>query len=91
LGFGETHFLKVLVFCFLCQIGIIEPLHAQGDTLRGPPIKSIRKNTFFPEILGNGAVYSFNYDRIIPFKDKLGLTFLRIFSPSITSINYGAL
>jgi len=40
-------------------------------------LKDIRKNSIYLEILGNGAVYSFNYDRIVPLKEDVAL-FVRL-------------
>jgi hypothetical protein len=57
-------------------------------------IENIRKNSVYFELLGNGAVYSINYDRIIPLKDSLAM-YLRIggneYHPDSTnelSLNY---
>jgi hypothetical protein len=35
----------------------------------------LKKNSVYLEIMGNGAVYSFNYDRIFPLKEDLALVF----------------
>jgi hypothetical protein len=40
-------------------------------------LKDIRKNSIYLEILGNGAVYSINYDRIVPFKEDVAM-FVRL-------------
>ena len=52
-------------------------MHAQDANLKDSGMKNIRKNSFFVEIFGNGSVYSVNYDRILPLKNKLAL-FLRV-------------
>ncbi len=53
------------------------PLKSQvPDPGKAEPF-NIRKNSIYLEILGNGALYSFNYDRIIPLKQNL-LLVLRV-------------
>lgn len=61
--------ILALLFVFCCTF-----LHAQEahDTDTGK--KNIRKNSVYFEFLGNGVIYSVNYDRIFPLKEKLALT-----------------
>jgi hypothetical protein len=42
------------------------------ETLAKKP-GELRKNSLYFEVLGNGAIYSFNYDRIFPLKKPLAL------------------
>jgi hypothetical protein len=44
-------------------------VHAQDSI----PKTSFQKNTFFVEALGNGGLYSFNYDRLILNKKKFSI------------------
>lgn len=50
---------------------------AQQDSIKIEAMKGIRKNSVYLEIMGNGAVYSINYDRILRLK-KGDVMFLRI-------------
>jgi hypothetical protein len=77
LGLFKIPLLMGYAIFFLCQIWFYGTLTAQENTLKESPLKNMRKNTFFFEILGNGVIYSVNYDRIVPLKDKLAL-FVRI-------------
>ena len=52
-------------------------MKAQDVNLKDSGMKSIRKNSIYFEILGNGVAYSINYDRIIPLKNRLAM-FLRV-------------
>ena len=59
--------LKVeILFLCLGHILICGTLNAQDANLKEPGMRSIRKNVFYFEILGNAAVWSVNYERIIP-------------------------
>ena len=49
----------------------------QDANIKESGIESIRKNAFYFEILGNAAVWSINYERIMPIEKKLAV-FLRI-------------
>lgn len=60
-----------IVFLFLSI-----SLFAQQDSLEMQEMNGIRKNSVYFELLGNGAVYSINYDRILPLK-KGDAMFLR--------------
>ncbi len=68
--------MKIVSAVILIHILVSSILNAQDTDLKGSDIKSIRKNSIYFEILGNDAVWSVNYDRIIPLKDKTAL-FLR--------------
>ncbi|MFH1121976.1 MAG: hypothetical protein V1775_19315 [Bacteroidota bacterium] len=68
-----THFFCFSVVFLFLSISIF----AQQDSLKMQEMKGIRKNSVYLELLGNGAVYSFNYDRIIMFK-KGDAMFLRL-------------
>lgn len=48
-------------------------LWAQEGAKREPEVPGLRKNAVYFELLGNGAIYSINYDRIIPLKKDLQL------------------
>jgi len=62
--FSLILFLQILIFC---------TLDAQEGILSENSNKLYRKNSIFLEILGNGAVYSFNYDRIFSLKNHKAL------------------
>jgi hypothetical protein len=66
---------KILIFLF--AYNICGFLNAQEVNLKETGIEMIRKNSVYFEVLGNGAVYSINYDRIIPLKNKIAM-FLRV-------------
>jgi hypothetical protein len=67
----------------LCRIGFIglvilfilsgAQLSAQDKSDSSGTLQEIRKNSFYFEFLGNGVVYSLNYERIFPVKRKLAL------------------
>lgn len=67
---------KILLLClgfiFICGTG-----NAQEGDHKESGMKGIRKNVFYFEVMGNAAVWSVNYERIIPVAEKLGI-FLRI-------------
>jgi hypothetical protein len=46
---------------------------AQNKSINSNEPDELRKNSFYLEILGNGAVYSFNFDRLFPIKKPLAL------------------
>lgn len=46
---------------------------AQEIVTEEPGGEQTRKNSVYLEILGNGAVYSLNYERIIPLQKKIAL------------------
>ena len=59
-------FLSLLLSC-------VGALNAQDAGLKESGMKSVRKNSIYFEMLGNAALYSVNYDRIVPLKDKISL------------------
>lgn len=61
--------ILILIFLFCCAI-----LNAQEIPDNETGYKNIRKNSVYFEFLGNGVVYSLNYDRIFPLSEKLALT-----------------
>lgn len=69
--------LKIVLYLFLVHLFCYGFLNAQDSTSQDQEIKSIRKNSFYFEILGNGVVWSINYERIFPLKDKMAM-FLRV-------------
>lgn len=69
--------MRVFSIFFLGYILICGTLNAQNANLKESGMKSIRKNVFYFEILGNAAVWSVNYERIILVEKKLAV-FLRI-------------
>ena len=62
-------FFILIYFSFCCAIN--------GQNNNDSEMKEIRKNSIYFEILGNGVLYSINYDRILPIKNKLSM-FIRI-------------
>jgi len=50
-------------------------LNAQDSNFKESGMKNLRKNSIYFEILGNAAVWSVNYDRIIPLKNEMALFF----------------
>ncbi|MHC1777770.1 MAG: hypothetical protein AB9834_20390 [Lentimicrobium sp.] len=68
-----THyFCFSIVFLFLSV-----SIFAQQDSLEMQEMNGMRKNSVYFELLGNGAVYSINYDRNILINKETAL-FLRI-------------
>lgn len=57
-------------FILLSLIGIIVTTAVTAQNIHTSIIvnKSIRRNAFYFEFLGNGAYYSLNYDRASPLK-----------------------
>jgi hypothetical protein len=70
--------MKVLFISFLCQLVFYVSIEAQSTSLIKPGMEGLRKNSLYLEILGNGAVYSFNYDRLIPISKKPLALVLRV-------------
>jgi hypothetical protein len=66
--FAAIFFITASFFC--------SSMKAQVSGVIGSEDQEVRKNSVYLEILGNGAVWSLNYDRIIYSKDKTSL-FLR--------------
>jgi hypothetical protein len=62
--------LKILIPCLFY---LITNLHAQQAAVIDSGWNDIRRNTVYFEFLGNGVIFSFNYDRIFPLKEKLAL------------------
>lgn len=74
----KTHFffvVKIISIVFLLHILENNMLNAQDTNLKEKETKSLRKNSIYFEILGNAAVWSINYDRIIPINNELELFF----------------
>jgi hypothetical protein len=69
--------MKVISIFFLTYILFTGTLYAQSDNLKETGMTIIRKNSIYLEILGNAAVWSINYDRIIPLKDEIAM-FIRV-------------
>lgn len=70
--------MRVICILILCNIIVFSgSTNAQEDNLKEPSSQSIKKNSLYLEILGNGVVWSINYERIIPLKEKMSM-FLRI-------------
>jgi len=69
--------MRVISIFFLSHILISGTLYAQSVNLKESGMKSLRKNSIYFEILGNAAVWSVNYDRIIPLKDEMAM-FVRV-------------
>ena len=64
----KTKICFILISTFVCAY-----LSAQEEKTVDPVNKNIRKNVFYFEILGNAAVWSINYERIIPVKEKIAI------------------
>lgn len=71
-GLKKMSSRTALLLIFSLTVPII--MTAQSDSAQTSGLKDIRKNSFYVELLGNGAVYSINYDRIFPLKEKFALT-----------------
>jgi len=61
----------------LVHIILCGSLNAQEVNPKAIDMERIRKNSLYFEILGNGVIYSINYDRIIHLKNKMSI-FLRV-------------
>jgi hypothetical protein len=70
--------MKILLISLLCLLVVCVSVEAQSTSLSTPGLEEHRKNSLFLEILGNGAVYSFNYDRLIPIRKKPLALVLRV-------------
>ena len=68
--------MKLAAIFFIAASVICSSVKAQVSGVLGSEDQAIRKNSVYLEILGNGAVWSLNYDRIIYTKNKTSL-FLR--------------
>jgi len=69
--------MKTAVLLICTHVLICLSTMAQDFIQAEHGMKNVRKNSVYLEVLGNGAVYSFNYDRLIPVKDSLAM-FLRV-------------
>jgi len=69
--------VKTLSVIFAITLIFYGSVKAQEIVTEEPIVEQIRKNSVYLEIMGNGAVYSLNYDRIIPLQKKIAL-FIRI-------------
>jgi hypothetical protein len=69
--------MKVISIFFLVHVILCGSLNAQEVNTNETGMERIRKNSLYFEILGNGVIYSINYDRIIPLKNKMAM-FLRV-------------
>jgi len=69
--------MKTAVLLICTHVLICLSAMAQDFIQTEERIKNVRKNSVYLEVLGYGAVYSVNYERIIPVKDSLSM-FLRV-------------
>ena len=73
--------MRIIIASLLSYLLSQGMLYAQKDGSDYYKLKDIRKNSIYLEILGNGAVYSFNYDRLVVlstgyrFQGRKGLVF----------------
>lgn len=70
--------MKVMFIFLICHLVFCFSIHAQGTHSFTSGMEELRKNSLYLEILGNGAVYSFNYDRLIPITKKKMALVLRV-------------
>ena len=74
LRFIYPFIMKGCIIFFLSHLVIcITTLNAQDANPEVSGMKSLRKNSVYFEFGGNAALYSVNYDRIIPLTDKMAL------------------
>ena len=64
---------KVLFGSALVLLFSGHPVFSQDDNITETSRTNMRRNYFYIEFMGNGAVYSLNYDRIFPITGKLSL------------------
>ena len=69
--------MKTFLFLSLALMLVTATVIAQDIGTASSINKRIRKNSFYLELMGNGAYYSLNYDRMFPLK-KREVLFLRI-------------
>jgi len=69
--------MKSVLFYFLVYIYSCATVFGQDADPEGSGLNAMRKNSIYFEILGNAAVWSVNYDRIIPLGTKVAM-FLRL-------------
>ena len=60
----------ILIICLLTYSSFCQGTSGKRDTT----IKDIRKNSIYLEAIGNGVLYSINYERLFPFSEYVGLT-----------------
>lgn len=74
----NTYCIRILNLLFLIiHILICSSLNAQDENLKISELKNLKRNSVYFEILGNAAVWSVNYDLIMPLKDYVAV-FIRI-------------
>jgi hypothetical protein len=69
--------MKATLFLLLAAMFLTNTVTAQDVIAGNPQNESLRRNSVYLEMLGNGAYYSFNYDRLFPLK-KREVIYLRI-------------
>jgi len=69
--------MREFLILLLGYILICATLNAQDANPKESGMRSIRKNSFYVEIMGIAAVWSLNYDRIISFSNKVAM-FIRV-------------
>jgi len=69
--------MRVISIFLISNILICPSLNAQDGSLKESGLKNLKRNSVYFEILGNAAVWSVNYDRIMPLKDGMAV-FLRV-------------
>ena len=69
--------MRVISIFLISHILICPSLNAQDGNLKKSGLKNLKRNSVYFEILGNAAVWSVNYDRIMPLKDNMAV-FLRV-------------
>lgn len=62
--------MKSLSFILILSALFCLSLGAQDSNISGSSTKDLRKNSIYFELLGNGILYSLNYDRIIPLMEN---------------------
>jgi hypothetical protein len=65
--------LKIISILFLVPFFLSNMLHAQVNSISKSQTESLSKNSIYFEILGNAAVWSVNYDRIIPLNNETAI------------------
>ena len=65
--------MRVVSIFLLSHILISPSLNARDIDPEESGMKSLKKNSIYFEILGNAAVWSLNYDRIVPLKNELAV------------------
>jgi len=65
--------MKNLVFILVAILLNFNNLRAEQGNSGDPGTPATRKNSVYFELLGNGVIYSINYDRLIPLEKGLNL------------------